>query len=232
MAVQVKCDELNGCKTYFEWLMDFVRKVHDSETGTKLIINKNGSSTGATIPSVEVCRVMFETDFRWNDSIKEDEIRATDAMELRRRYADEVGENAGKSEREIDRIWKSVLGKCSVFEIILNLCVRLDEMVNEEEEGSMIGLFFRILCGNLKLNAVDFGDLEWFRTTVKVKISIFLDRSYDADGHNGGLFPLENNGGKDQTKVPIWYQMNAWLAEHLDEDEHFKTEQFLGVSHG
>ena len=152
------------------------------------------------------------------DGIEEDTIRATDAMGLRRRYADETGANLGKSERDIDRIWKSIHGKCSVLEFLLQLCIRLDTMVNEEEPEAMVSQFFGILLGNLGICEGDSED------ALKDKIIRFLDRKYNADGSEGGLFPLKNWSEKthqDQRKVSIWYQMNTWLAEHLDDEEHF-----------
>ena len=180
-----------------------------------------------------VARVMFEVDFicpaegisdgrGTAETIKDDEIRATDAMELRRRYADEVGISAGKSERDTDRIWKSIHGKCSVLELILSLCFRLDEMLNEDEPEQMVGEFFGIFLRNLGLeNAVQ---TKEDRLEVLSKISRFMERKYKADGSGGGLFPLREwsvETGKDQRKVSIWYQMNTWLNEHLDEEEHF-----------
>jgi len=39
-------------------------------------------------------------------------------------------------------------------------------------------------------------------------------RDYHADGR-GGFFPL-TNPDTDQTKVEIWYQMNAYVTEMTD----------------
>lgn len=180
-----------------------------------------GNSCAKLGPLVDICSVMFDTDFIWDNGMKEDEIRATDAMELRRRYSEEEGLESGKSAHDIDRIWKSICGKCSVLELIVGMCFRMDEMVNEDEDGAMVGIFFGILVRNLgfdsskDLNAEDGKEI----------LRRFLQRKYSTDGSGGGLFPLKKwdpkSGGKDQREVPIWYQMNTWLNEHLDEDEHF-----------
>lgn len=176
---------------------------------------------------VNICRAMFETDFicclGTEDTIKNDEIRAKDAMELRRRYAAVVGSEADKSERDIDRIWKSVHGKCSVLELILSICYRLDTMVNEDEPGAMVGMFFMILIRNM---GFDLSGKKDNREHISAVIDRFLKRNYEADGSGGGLFPLKKwsaeGGSKDQRTVSIWYQMGTWLNEHLDDEAHFR----------
>lgn len=217
MAVQINLDELKGCPSYLDWILDKIccQSVTLSEEDDDYI-NRGSCSAGSAI--VDICRVMFDTDFIWDEKIKEDEIRATDAMELRRRYADEIGANLAKNEHDIDRIWKSVHGKCSVLEVLVSICFRLDEMLNENEPGEMVGMFFDILCGNL---GFVFSEAFDEAKTVRI-IERFLKREYAEDGSGGGLFPIVLPiGNKNQKVLPIWYQMNAWLAEHMDEDEHF-----------
>ena len=246
MAVQIKVEELENCPGYFEWMMGKIHGEGNSDgapireqekngknrpesalEGKKVVENPGRSGAGA--PLEDVAWVMFGTDFICCEGIKEDEIRTTDAMELRRRYADEVGEAYGRNEHDTDRIWKSVHGKCSVLELILSLCFRLDEMVNEDEPGTMIPAFFDLLTGNLGFVFSERGGYgAAYEDDVKGwkrKIDRMMKREYQEDGSDGGLFPLKKwsteRGDKDQRKVPIWYQMNSWLSENLDEDEHF-----------
>lgn len=248
MAAQIEVDEMKGCLSYFDWMM---KGILGNDTGESSEKSKGESCCGncADGSIVDICRVMFETDFicclGTEDTIKNDEIRAKDAMELRRRYAAAVGSDADKTERDIDRIWKSVHGKCSVLELILSICYRLDAMVNEDEPGTMIGMFFRILIGNLGFDLSGKGvdpEEEKSRQNGKIAqtkecvddrkahisavIDRFLKRNYEADGSCGGLFPLKKwsaeGGSKDQRTVSIWYQMGTWLNEHLDDEAHFK----------
>ena len=114
------------------------------------------------------------------------------------------------------------------MELIFTICVRLDEMVNEGEEGAMIPLFFIILVTDMGLVPIE--KTEHQEDIWKARISRFMNRDYNADGSGGGLFPLKKwseKSDRDQRKVSIWYQMNAWLNENLDEDEHFMIEKFL-----
>lgn len=201
MAVQLNTEELQGCKSYLGWLIGKIRKEDTSE---------------------ELCRVLFETDFVYE--MDEDEIRARDALDLRTYYAEEEGRGEGKSKRDTDRIWKSIHGKCSVLELLVSLCRHLDLMLNEGDEGEMMPKFFGIFIRNLGLDGIDDEDFDHREKSTKAfwkeKIGRFIDRKYDFNGGNGGLFPLKETE-KDQRKVSIWYQMNAWLEEHLDEEEQF-----------
>ena len=258
MATQLKSDELNGCKSYFEWLCEWVIPeghryvIVNRDTGkkifTKLLLDNiekekeasNGkfsregsdkfsydklSRSGADIPSesledigkVKLCRFLYGVDFTVGDGgCPEDETQATNGMELRRRYAEFVGKESGKSERDIDRIWKTIHGKCSVLELLVHLCIRLDEMTNEEESGTTVSKFFDVILENLAIDITD-NEAGW-----SAVIGDFLHRNYDKDGSGGGLFPVKNIGDKDARKMPIWFQLNAWLNEHLNEDAEFE----------
>jgi len=100
----------------------------------------------------------------------------------------------------------------------------------------MVGMFFRILITNLGFSEMNdtckdgskAADSEEEKDDRKAVIDRFLRREYSQDGSGGGLFPLakwsQERGSKDQRKVSLWYQMNAWLSEHLDEEERFHEE--------
>lgn len=209
MAVQINLEELKGCRSYFDWITE------------KLKDDKN-------TPEKDICLKLFATDFIWDPAIKEDEIRAADAMEMRKVYSEEVGSENRKTGRDMDKIWKSILGKASVLEVLFRLCFQLDQMLNEDEPGSMMPLFFGIMMKNLGLDTLKKGSgedaEEDFQKDFRDRIGRFLDRKYNENGSEGGLFPLKNmseKGSEDMRKVSLWYQMNAWLNENLDEDEHF-----------
>lgn len=215
MAIQVNCEELNGCPGYLEWIKSKICTGDDcGDCGDCANLKPYGN----------LLSFLFVKDFFAVDGPAkvDDEVRATDAMGLRRRYAKEVGAEADKSDRDIDRIWKSVRGKCSVLELLLQLCFRLDGMVNEEEPGEMVGMFFGILLKNLGLKESDSSAI------LEEKVDRFLNRQYGHDGSEGGLFPLSEwteGVSKDQKTLSIWYQMNIWLTEHLDDEEHFIAEK-------
>jgi hypothetical protein len=100
----------------------------------------------------------------------------------------------------------------------------MDEMVNEGETGSMVPFFFEILMKNLGISVMDEEDFDLQKEATeafwKAKIDRFLDRKYESDGSNGGLFVVKNVD-EDLRNMPIWYQMNVFLEENLDEDGVF-----------
>ena len=239
MAVQLDCEESRGCPSYFNWLAgkviwkkeagEFVPEEVLTEDDSAVASGSNKITAFAAQgfgPYIGLLGYLYNCDFICGDDVgvSEDTIRATDAMELRRRFAEEVGAEKHKSERDIDRIWKSIHGKCSVLEFLVQLCIRMDAMVNEDgEPESMVPLFFCIMIGNMGLS-VEETEAEW-----QDSVGRFLGRTYAEDGSGGGLFPIENwvkGSSKDQREVPVWYQMNTWMREHLDEEEHFRTEDF------
>ena len=228
MAVQVRLEELEGCKSYFAWLIEHLEPIGEDHVDFNSEISR------------ELCRLMYEADFYWKGTDKDgaeweiaaDEIRAKDALEIRKRYAEEAGKSAGKSDRDIDRIWKSIYGKASVLEVIFSLCEHLDAMVNEDEPGCMVGLFFRSLISNLGLDDFDDEDFDHREKEVKSvwegRIKLFLNREYFESGCCGGLFPLQNwhkETDKDQRKISLWDQMGTWLNEHLDDEGLFVVEK-------
>lgn len=227
----------------------FDNKDTNGKIGKELGSNKFGSkitseNLGSESADSPLLRLLFEKDFVTVESVEDavsdagdviwlskylesgrkfDETQAANGMDLRRRYAEDVGKKADKSERDIDRIWKSIHGKCSVLELLLHMCFRLDEMTNEEEEpGSTVPMFFGILMTNLGLKNTDDKD-KWNEI-----LGVFLERKYACDGSGGGLFPLQNwsisGGSRDQREVGIWSQMNNWLNENLDEEGFFRKK--------
>lgn len=220
MAIQLKTDELNGCESYFEWLENVVfDDVEVSYPGVKEAIEREMSIEESG--KYKLMRYLFDRDFVISDSstgeifgCSEDEIQAKNGMELRRKYAESVGKKTGKSERDTDRIWKSIHGKCSVLELLIHLSMSLDSMTNEEESGKNTGKFFDILLENLEFDITSSAK-DW-----QVIVDKFLHRKYKSNGSGGGLFPLKY-AEKNMKKVPIWSQLNAWLNENLDENAEF-----------
>ena len=190
MATQIKMEELQGCKSYLTWLQE------------------------KSYISLDIAQPLFDMDFEW--SVKEDEIRARDALGIRKEYANDVGHSEKKSKRDIDRIWKSICGKCSLLEILVSMAKHIDQMVNEGEEGQMVPVFVRVFLINMGIN--DCKDPE----KIKSKGQLLIDRKYAADGSNGGLFVVKKPG-VNMPEICLWDQMGIWLDEHMmeyvEEDE-------------
>ena len=134
-------------------------------------------------------------------SIPGDKNRESDGLELRIGYSD-----APKNE-------------CSVLEVMVAMCQKLcymaDGMLPREE--NLPGEWFYEMIRNLGI--VSLTDDIWERNPEDAaeicweQVGGWIKRRYDYDG-TGGIFPLDHPND-DQTKVELWYQLNAYLMEKI-----------------
>ena len=151
---------------------------------------------------------LHKKHFRWR--VPNDDNRALDGIFLRESYFEEYPG------------WEEVpwaKEQCSVLEMLVALALRADNT------ASGIGLqegpeewFWKFMANT---GLVEFTDAEYLdqdhvtRETVAIIVDRLLDRRYNYDGSNGGLFPLKHPG-EDQRHVELWYQLNAYLMENSD----------------
>ena len=143
-----------------------------------------------------------------------DDNRADDGKHLRFFFSKQY-----KTEEE-NRVLDILSGPCSLLEMMIGLAKRLDSMaygVNDRVETSR---WFFALIYNLGWDIYDDDTLmeEYKREELLIRTDILLNRQYHTDG-SGGFFPLKHPD-RDQRKVEIWYQANAWMIEnnHLQVD--------------
>lgn len=144
-----------------------------------------------------------------------DENRAEDGKRLRLFFAKQY-----KAEEE-GRVLDILSGTCSLLEMMIGLAQRLDGMAYGVGDRVETTHWFFVLLENLGWTAFDDDAMieEDAREELKIRIDILLERLYHPDG-SGGFFPLKSPK-KDQRKVEIWYQANAWMIEnaHLHVDK-------------
>lgn len=137
-------------------------------------------------------------DHRFDAVVELDENRMRDAMELRRRYIDEVksfGSMADEPRRGV-----------SVLEVLIRLAERATFMADEEEDVSK---WFWTFLRNLGLDA--FTDDNYDDAEVHHIIWNFVNRRYTKTG-KGGIFPLKHTK-RDQRLLELWYQLAEYLHE-------------------
>jgi hypothetical protein len=143
-----------------------------------------------------MARQLYKTEFVW--FVPNDDNRAEDGRDLRYEFFDQTGE-------ELDVDWFDQ--PCSMFELLLGLARRLSF-----EAGGEPRAWFWHLLDNLDLGRVT--DAHYNDDTER-GIAEILDRinrrTYNRDGY-GGLFPLRRPR-RDQRKVELWYQLNAYIIE-------------------
>lgn len=105
-------------------------------------------------------------------------------------------------------------GPCTFLEVLIGLSRRLEFLA----EGAAAGWAWHLLC-NLELDRMGDPFTASKKRKTQAIMDIVIDRSYDPDG-TGGFFPLVWNED-DQTRIELWYQMNAYVKElHSSHPRH------------
>jgi hypothetical protein len=104
-------------------------------------------------------------------------------------------------------------GPCSFLEFLIGVAIRLEEML-VDGECLPVSLYFWELATRLRLTEYTDSTYEDTSTIFMVDflMTVFMDRGYASNGE-GGLFPLKYPT-KNQTRVEVWYQLNAYLMEN------------------
>lgn len=143
--------------------------------------------------------ILFTKEFRW--MVPNDDNRLEDGTDLRVEFL----RDSGIPPRAEDGRWMD-LG-CSALELLIGLSRRFAFMT-----GRTAADCFWELIENSELDQfsdeVSYNDLE-----VDHILNRIMWRTYDRDGY-GGLFPLERPR-RDQRKVELWAQLNAYILERI-----------------
>jgi len=143
-----------------------------------------------------LAKILFTKEYIW--IVPNDDNRAEDGRALRREFCAETQIVA-------DREWME-LG-CSMLEMLIALSRRL----SFEADGEPRAWFWHFIH-ILGLSSYS-DDVRMPKRRIDAILDSVIWRTYRFNG-DGGLFPLKNPE-RDQRKVEIWYQLNAYLLEHL-----------------
>ena len=133
--------------------------------------------------------------------VPHDENRIADAKDLRYEFLAECEDEQGDLE------W--MRSPCSMLELFIILARALAFEMDDRTET----WFWHLIE---VLNLEQFNDREYDQASeffIQEALERVIWRNYSADGH-GGLFPLRNPP-RDQRKVELWYQLNAYLLEQF-----------------
>lgn len=143
---------------------------------------------------------MYTKEFLW--SVPNDDNRIEDGKELRYEFVDD------EKLMDVDISWIR-LG-CSMLELLVALSRRLHFITEVEPRR-----WFWQLVENLGLRSYT-DQMTYSDQEVVDVLDVFIWRAYNYNGE-GGLFPLRRPQ-KDQRRVEIWYQMNAYVLELEDQE--------------
>ena len=144
--------------------------------------------------------VAWETTYEY--SVPYDENRAEDGLRLRDTF-----------EHDTSTMLPD-LGQCRMLEFLVALSIRLNETTYDWDKPDETSNWFWKLIFNMGLHKFDdtYSDDAW--DSIRDAFGYLNLRQYNADGTDGGLFPLKHPR-EDQRQVEVWYQMMAYLTENL-----------------
>lgn len=149
---------------------------------------------------------LHDTEFVY--TIPMDGNRAEDGIELRYRF--------GREHHYADSMIAAFLDDrpCSVLEMMTALAIRCEEHIMDNPDiGNRTGQWFWSMLVSLGLGSET--DSRFDICYVDRQIDRFLDHDYAVNG-KGGLFTV-NDPPRDMRSVEIWYQMNWYLNEIINE---------------
>jgi hypothetical protein len=176
-------DQVN--EGYFEWLCDQIdgKRFSNAMTYDKLL------------------RHLHNIEFTW--FIPHDDNRASDGVQLRRRYAFAMKDMT---------LPNYLQGQCSVLEMMVALAIRCETIMDDDGVGDRTGQWFWGMIHSLGLTPMT--DREFDRNQVDTIIARFLNRDYNPDG-SGGLFTI-SGCMYDLRKIEIWCQMSWYLGNFVE----------------
>lgn len=168
---------------YFEWLYNLVCEGRYSHN----------------LSYHKLLMYLHNTEFVY--SIKKDENRAADGVDLHYRFATWFEKNDRYILKCLDR-------PCSVLEMMVALAIRCEETIMDDPLiGNRTGQWFWGMITNLGLGSMI--DSRFDEEKVKYIVDQFLNRDYSPNG-KGGLFTVRNCDC-DMRKIEIWTQMLYYL---------------------
>ena len=121
--------------------------------------------------------------------VEHDENRASDGVSLRYRYSPEFKSN--------------YISPCSMLEMMIALCDRIDAIVDCPIYNSRMYVWFWMMLDNSGLDGMN--DILYDEGYVHKVLYRIIYRQYEPNG-KGGLFYVPNARG-DFRQIELWYQM-------------------------
>jgi hypothetical protein len=191
---------------YFQWLYEiaFAPGEKSEEFRKKVGLPRLGSWR-------LLANKLYGRTFRW--SVPNDDNRAQDGLQLR---ADFIlyytGKSLSLSEMPTDDPLVST--PASIFEVLLGIARRMDELIVPPYEQGEVAKFFWELCENLDL--IRYEDQVYpanYDHIIDQRLDDWMDRQYD---YRGGIFPLRTLPDGPHEKKELWFQMMDYVTEKYD----------------
>jgi hypothetical protein len=149
----------------------------------------------------ELFERMHNTEFVW--MVPNDDNRVQDGLDLRTEFLNENHKKYATKILVVDIVFKKGV---SMLEVVVSLSRRVAFTA-----GGAPRNWAWNLIDNAQLRKMFDPLTDQKREKIEEILEALIWRTYKYDGQ-GGFFPL-NYPKEDQTKVEIWYQMNAYVNE-------------------
>ena len=133
-----------------------------------------------------------------------DKNRVAYALDLRREFAQLEGSNV---------VYDVMPGSCTALELLVYMAEAADFTLHDDRMGPRPEQFFWTFIDNLGLSYLTNSNWSFEASNfIFSTINKWFDRRYNPNGH-GSPWPILNTR-VDLTSVPMWDQMQWWLAEN------------------
>lgn len=162
-----------------------------------------------------ILQIMFKEIFYLNPSDETflmDMNRIEDALALREEY--EMHGYQGDPEYLVTLLPKTEEGTCTVLELLAALARRIEnDYLYDPAKGNRTWQWFYLMLYNMGLTEDYFKDPLDPHDIYCVQRHIYriIDKTYNDDGTDGGLFPIP---GKEVKSLELWDQMRLFLREN------------------
>lgn len=138
--------------------------------------------------------------------IPTDANRAADGVEMRLRFAEDNNEYTYRD------VHLYLTQPCNMLEMMIALSRRCeDHIMSDPDVGDRSGVWFWEMITSMHLNKMTDDIFDGSRA--EDAVDRVLEHTYRSNG-DGGLFTIKDPD-HDMRYAEIWYQMNWYLAEHL-----------------
>ena len=164
-----------------------------------LYFNVLGGSDNVYKRYKSLFKTLMDIPYRYTHPM--DKNRYMDGLRLREDYMDETG-----------KYFVDICDECTVFEMFVALAYRMEKDIMAPALGDFDS--FRWFWGFIETLELDeFDEDHYDEGWIYKIIDAFLDRKYDKNGKNGGIF-IVKNVRKPLYHIEIWEQVGDFLNEH------------------
>lgn len=103
------------------------------------------------------------------------------------------------------------ISPCSVLEMLIALSEKCECIAGDPNEGDRTAHWFWMMIDNMELLSMT--DRKYNSQYVEKRVMVMMNRTYDPNGSNGGLFHVYSTA-YDLRKVDLWYQM-CWYLDTI-----------------